>query len=154
MKMSKNYKRQRARQGRRASSALLLSLLAACLTACLLLAGCSGSGRPPVDEEDAPLHTEAASAGSPASKNALAGVWRDESGVMELSLSEDGSLLLKPLGGPSFSGSYSAEEGSLLLTYTVPFGRSLEEFPYSLSEDGTVLNMGSARYERLRPSVS
>ncbi len=53
------------------------------------------------------------------------GIWNDESGLMEFTFSEDGSLSIKPLLGPAFSGNYSLKKGDrLLLSYSTPLGSS------------------------------
>ena len=86
---------------------------------------------------------------TPSSQTEIIGAWRDESGLLEFVFEKDGSLQIKPLAGPSFSGTYTIQEDQLFLSYSLPFFQSEETFSYGFSGDGTVLQIGNARYQRL-----
>ncbi len=86
---------------------------------------------------------------TPSSQTGVIGKWQDESGIMEFIFEKDGSLQIKPLAGPSFTGTYTIQEDRIFLSYSILFFQSEETFSYGFSGDGTVLEMGNARYQRL-----
>ena len=134
----------------RKGDTILFPLFSLCifLTFCMLFfIGCSG--RQEASEENLHVNPPAEDtfSGESPSDNFLLGIWNDESGLMEFTFSEGGSLSIKPLLGPAFSGNYSLERDRLLLSYSTPLGFSKVEFSCFLTEDG-ILSIGNARYIR------
>ena len=135
---------------RRKSDTILFPLFSLCifLAFCMLFfTGCSGRQEASEENLHANPPSEDTFSGESPSENSLLGIWNDESGLMEFTFSEDGSLSIKPLLGPAFSGNYSLEGNRLLLSYSTPLGSLKEEFSCFLTEDG-ILSIGNARYIR------
>ncbi len=134
----------------RKSDPILFHLLPLCilLALCMLFfMGCSSRQEASEENLHANPSAEDTFSGESPSENFLLGIWNDESGLMEFTFSEDGSLSIKPLLGPAFSGNYSLKGDRLLLSYSTPLGSSKEEFSCFLTEDG-ILSIGNAQYIR------
>lgn len=82
------------------------------------------------------------------SASTLAGNWKDASGLLSYTLSENGDLEIHALGAGPFRGTYELQGDQLVLRYTAMGLSSEEHFPVVPQEDGT-LQVGKTVWKNL-----